>query len=480
MKTFYFLFFLAFIMNLYVISQQTNLLSGNINTAYRIGLRDGEWLWNENKINIFLNKNFEERAKIKSEIWFRNLSFNENELQIREAKVEIYDFLFKNVDLTIGRQRIKWGTADKLNHTDNINSYDFEDVFDFGKHLSSDAIRIKYYNEKFNIDYVLELNHKDYKMPLGKYASIFETNFNFPDSFLVNASIQQNDLIIPLPPFYVRSYVNNVFLHLDKSNLNVFKNSISNGLKVSTHIKGIDFSISYLYSYYHFPIPSFTNITLDSFIIGNENNAYLTINTNLIYPRFHFIGFDLSTSIKDVGLWFELCNFVPNKEYKNVYNLSESKDMLNNLGLPPNTNIIFSTNLPEDSLIFRPKDFWTKFVIGTDYSFKNNIYVNIQYSRGFIFEQLNKNLNNYILFSLEKRLLEDKLKIQPINMCFCFKELDLINKKFTMIWFPEILYFPNINTEISLSASIIEGEGDLIFNRLKDLKSVNFRIKFSF
>ena len=43
------------------------------------------------------------------------------DLSLWEAYVDIYSFLFPSLDLRIGKQRLAWGTADKLNPTDNLN-----------------------------------------------------------------------------------------------------------------------------------------------------------------------------------------------------------------------------------------------------------------------------------------------------------------------------------------------------------------------
>ncbi|MCK7509029.1 MAG: hypothetical protein MZV70_36675 [Desulfobacterales bacterium] len=71
-------------------------------------------------------------------------------LEIRELYIQLYGFLFDNLDVTSGRQRIVWGTADKLNPTDNLNPLDLEDILDFGRRRGSDAINLNYYfNSEF-------------------------------------------------------------------------------------------------------------------------------------------------------------------------------------------------------------------------------------------------------------------------------------------------------------------------------------------
>jgi hypothetical protein len=142
-------------------------LSGELLTDERFLLEaPNDWVWNENRLTLKLDKKTK-RSKFYSEVWLRNIGlpiitsssdlYNKGivdpyNLEIREAYVQLYGFLTKNLDLTIGRQRIVWGTADKLNPTDNLNPLDLEDILDFGRRRGSDAINLNYY---FNSDFSL-------------------------------------------------------------------------------------------------------------------------------------------------------------------------------------------------------------------------------------------------------------------------------------------------------------------------------------
>jgi hypothetical protein len=50
---------------------------------------------------------------------------------IWEAYLDIYGLGIDGLDVRIGKQRIAWGTADKMNPTDNLNPYDLANIFDF-------------------------------------------------------------------------------------------------------------------------------------------------------------------------------------------------------------------------------------------------------------------------------------------------------------------------------------------------------------
>ena len=117
-------------------------LSGELLTDERFLLKSpNDWAWNENRLTLRLDKKITDNSKFYSEVWLRNIGlpginsssdlYNKGiidhyNLEVREAYVQLYGFLTKNLDVTIGRQLIVWGTADKLNPTDNLNPLDLE------------------------------------------------------------------------------------------------------------------------------------------------------------------------------------------------------------------------------------------------------------------------------------------------------------------------------------------------------------------
>ena len=145
-----------------IFAQENKLrIYGEFFTDQRFLLEDPyDWVWNENRLSLKLDKRFSGKSKFHTEVWIRNFGlpkvysasdlYNKGiidpiDIEIREAYLELYGFLFKNLDVKIGRQRISWGTADRLNPTDNLNPYDLEDILDFGRHRGSYAINLNYY-----------------------------------------------------------------------------------------------------------------------------------------------------------------------------------------------------------------------------------------------------------------------------------------------------------------------------------------------
>jgi Protein of unknown function (DUF1302) len=76
-------------------------------------------------------------------------------LSMWEAFVRLPGVLADPLDLTVGKQRIQWGTADGLNPTDRFNGYDLSDFTDFTARIPTWAILAEYYvAEDWRIDAV--------------------------------------------------------------------------------------------------------------------------------------------------------------------------------------------------------------------------------------------------------------------------------------------------------------------------------------
>ncbi len=145
------------------------------------------------------------------------------EMEIREAYIDVYGFLFPWLDLRIGRQRIAWGTADRINPTDNLNPDDLEDIWDFGRHLGSDAIKATGYFGQFSLTGVFIPSFVPASPPLPDWAEAFMPSLEINGFSLVN---WRDEIILP------------------KNN---FKSSSIAGLKLSTNFRGYDFSLSYVW-----------------------------------------------------------------------------------------------------------------------------------------------------------------------------------------------------------------------------------------
>ncbi|MCE5301385.1 MAG: hypothetical protein LLG37_11020, partial [Spirochaetia bacterium] len=63
------------------------------------------------------------------------------EIRLNEAYAGFYKVGFDFLDITVGKQVVSWGTADKLNQTDILTPYDFSDPLDFNKRIGANMLR---------------------------------------------------------------------------------------------------------------------------------------------------------------------------------------------------------------------------------------------------------------------------------------------------------------------------------------------------
>jgi hypothetical protein len=430
-------------------------LSGELQTDERFLLKDkNDWAWNETRLTLKLDKKITSNSKFYSEVWLRNIGlpnlitsanlYNKGivdpyNLEIRQAYVQLYGFLTKNLDVTIGRQRIVWGTADKLNPTDNLNPYDMEDILDFGRHRGSDAINLNYYfNNDFSMQGVFIPFFQPANMPVGIFSDALNPVLELPQGMVLKG---YSDTI--LMPRY-----------------SVGKSSIS-GLKFKGFAKGVDFSVSYVWGIDGLPFNT-RNTFFPVDALGGIN-----INSQLSFARTHIIGADLATSLAGIGFWTEAAAFVPEKDVVMTNDLSALYPML-------------PVPVTQDSLILDKTKPYLKFVAGGDYFFADGSYINLQYMHGFIHERGNKHLNDYLFLQYEKKFFNEKLKVAPIGGGFIVADWDEIKDNYALVYMPEISYNATDNAEIILSTVIFNGKGANLFANLKDYNMFMFKLKYSF
>ncbi len=440
----------------FLISQNLQI-GGYVQSDDRIRLKDKTISWEEYRLGLTGQVELD-KVKFYSEVWIRNfgssgaryfpeLSSKEKvepiNIDVREAYVDVKGFIYDNLDLRIGRQRIAWGTADKLNPTDNLNPDDLEDIWDFGRHLGSNAIKLSYYLNDFSFTGVFIPTFTPAVLPKGDWVSVFAgefVNFNFP--YPVNID------------------------NLESIRLEYPKQSIKDGSKFGFKISkkdifGFDVSLSYVVGRDDIPVLHEVRGTLVSpyFI----SIAIIVDSAVLSFPKMRVFGFDFTGDIGGIGVWGEAGVFYPSDEVNAKIRYKVLTDF-------PTPDTI------ETTIKVIERKSYTKFVLGADYTFSNGLYVNVQYLHGFLHERRN-DLRNYVVFNFEKKYVNDKLKVNFLSGGFDFKQLKEISG---WVYNPQITYAPIDNFEIAIGGRIIGGDLKSIFGRLSDRDEVYLRVKYSF
>lgn len=387
-----------------------------------------------------------QKTKLHSTLWVRSLGFsavtNSQTLfarekispvegELREAYVDFYGFPFSWMDLRVGRQRIAWGTADRVNPTDNLNPDDLEDIWDFGRHLSSDAIRVTGYWGNFTLTGVLIPTFTPASPPLPEWSSAL-----MPPLALNGLAIKNitDEIILPA---------------------NNFRQSSLFGLKMASNFMGYDFSLSYVHGRDDLPL-------VRDVVVEKWSGQDADILVRLIYPRMKILGLDMAGAVGGAGVWAEAAVFLPERVKGEVV------FPVAGFGLVHQTTIALSNQT------------YAKWVIGADYTFGCGLYLNLQLARGFLHERGTAELGNYFLFNVEWRLLRDKLKLIPLAGCVEIRRWSRLSSQFAFIWAPVFEYHPGSNTEFRAGLRLIDSRGETNFGRLRAGDEIFFRMKYSF
>ncbi len=422
-------------------------ISGSVLTdnRFRVEEENNKFVRNENRLTLKLDSDIS-GAHAYGEVWLRGWGvpgvLQSGDLQepgkervipwvldFREAYVDFYKILSNNLELRVGRQRIAWGTADKLNPTDNINPDDLEDIMDFGRKLGTNAVKMTYYLGEFNVTAVYVPIFTPAVLPSQDWASALSPPFTLPAGMLVE---NFKDVII-LPEN------------------NPGESSMA-AVRIGGNLFNYDASISYFYGRDDLPLVNQVGITPAGLTSVN-------VNAEMIYPRLQVIGLDLAGAIGKVGIWAEGAAFLP-EEIKMLTDLSA-------LGMGVQPSI---------ALDAEP---YFKYVVGGDYTFKNGLYINAQYLHGFIHERGKDNLGDYLMAGIEKKFYNDELKVM-LGLGGEIKDFSAWEDNYAIMIFPEVSYYPVDNTEIILGAYLIDGKDTTNFGKVKNNDELYLKLKYSF
>jgi len=393
-------------------------INGSIQTHNRFNINESEIDYNQNTFSLRFEYSLENyhlfanpELKLTGASDTKRLSdlqaverVSPYSLSLNEAYLDIYEFILKAIDVRIGKQIIVWGTADKIGPTNNICPNDFSDILDFGNKLGVNSLLMNFYISDFTLSMVY--------IP------------SFTPSLLPQGGIAEMAGITP-------GNTNNVYLPQNK-----IGRSSQAALKFGWNMFNYDFTLSYYYGRYNLPVIYRVDFT----------PPHSIDNTDSKFPKVQVVGFDFSGSIFNMGLWGEAGLFIPEEVITTTY--------INEIEYSTNTAI-------KDSPYLR-------YVIGTDYTFTNGLYYNIQFVHGFDTEMGKDNLGDYIVGRIEKSFFNDKIKIIPITLILTTNDWDNVKDNYGIGYIPQIQHFPYDNLELDLGVAIIDGKGDNIMSNQKE------------
>lgn len=386
-------------------------------------------------------------TSIKTRLWDRQLAGSLSdlvscepttpyELLLWEAYAEVYGFGFEPIDLKIGRQRIAWGTADRLNPTDNLNPLDLSDPFNFGERLPSDALSFSYnLTERYTLTGIYLFSFKPALLPRGSFPL-----FSRGDS-------------IPVPP---GTQITQARDSLSFPSERPEEQGVA--AKLSGEVGGLDLSLSYSRGHDCLPLPDSIQFT--------PLDAALNIEsfTHFGFPRIQVIGADFAGEVFSVGIWGEAAWFLPEKyTLRTVMPNPDPRDTLHPF-------------LTQDSVLLHNP--YLKFTIGFDYTFRGGPYINTQWMHGF-FTDRGKDLNDYLITRMEKKFFQERLRL-CLDTGIELDDFQDLGGSYGYALIPGVSYFPTDNLELSLGGVLLDGKDPTLIGQVKDLDLIYLKTRVSF
>lgn len=401
--------------------------SGKLKTDARVGLTNGNFTWLEETAALNWEKALSDSISGKVGLLFRYNPYavptnNAGELtnllaplsmELDEAYVKYDDFIFNKLDLTVGKQRIAWGAADKLNPTDNLNPNDFYDTMDFGKKIASFAFLATYHLP------VLESGIDLVYSPLASVARLNGMHVELT-SYALSTNLF-GDIAEKVTVFSNAtsgwSTENVVQPDLNASNFTA-------GARWFCTVGGFDINISYVTRLNDQPIVKKVT-TAQTVTLTNEYTTGVTTTNTVLnscsyeegYYREHIFGFDVVKDWDFLMTWVEVALTLPGEQKVSVESsLDTAVEVLYMGAHYTNYNATNGQVSTETLLSNKP---YVKYTVGMDKSFDGGWYVNLQYNHGFFTERGNSGLTrlqDYLMLRIEKTFLNDQLKFSLTGM----------------------------------------------------------------
>ncbi len=370
---------------------------------------------------------------------------HEADIYFKEAYFKIVDFLAEGLDLTVGRQRVRWGTSDEYNVIDNMNPVDFANLFLFDpdyfvEHVPMDGFTAEY---QFPFDFDLKMQ--------AVYFLYFKPS-PLPADFGANLRAAQKASLQEL------LFTNNITVSAQLQDTPRY--SLDRGvygIRISGTLLNFDLGLSYYHGYLSLPLLLKSIGTAPTEPAGDYifDNYYT-------YPQLDVIGFDLAGELFSIGLWAEVGIYFPEK-YDSRLNMPI---------------------IGESALRLLEKNY-TKFMMGFDYTFGlgNGLYWNTQYCHGFYDELdytsttetemgLDKTpfmgeLEDYYISLLEYSFLNDELKLTMSCMLEVADYKDF-KERSALLFTPEVQFTPFDGISLRLGYAIINGSSSSKFGAFSD------------
>lgn len=356
------------------------------------------------------------------------------DLTLWEAYADVYGLLVDNFDLRVGKQRLAWGTADKLNPTDNLNPDDFSDLLNFAEKIPTWAVKGSAYVGDFTLTAIWLPALEPILLPRNGASLFLGGGTGGYGSGVQIVSLRDNLAYPSRRP---------------KDSMFAFK--------LSGTLSGWDYSLSYFNGYDDVPILRRSEMTQ---VGADAQVRQFAASMDLGFPKMQVLGADFASELFGLGLWGEGALFFPKQ-------VTTQTVFRTDAGTETETEVTLSD---------RP---YLKFTLGADYTFRGGWYLNTQWMHGFFSERGRDDLHDYFVTRLEKGVLNEDVKL-ALGGVLEVRRWSNLGQNYGYGLYPEVTYRAIDNLEVILGAFLVDGKANTLFGSWSGIDQVYMRLKVSF
>ncbi len=303
-------------------------------------------------------------------------------IDVNELYVEVKDLFFEGLNVRAGQQVVSWGVADQFNPTNLLNPDDLIDPLLFGKQLGNFMVKADVWvTDSYSISGVLVPLFRPSRVPtsaalgpaqVGRTPFVdealrwrTETERGAASKFFTTATVVDKvEIVTPEPSF----------------------ENMQAALRIAGTVFEQDWALSYYNGFHDFPIPMHNHTRQENTALcgappfqGVCSSSRLLTDATLGYPKMHAYGLNLAGEI-GIGYRFEGALYVP-RESK--MRLTQEELSLGGFPVPGGEYDYDQDGRPGGRRPTIVEDTpFAKWTLGIDYTFPDNVYVNLMWVHG--------------------------------------------------------------------------------------------------
>lgn len=305
-------------------------------------------------------------------------------LEAHALYLEATDLFVDGIDLRLGQQIVTWGVGDQFNPTNNLNADDLEDKLLFGAQQANLMAKLDYaYEDYFSLSGVVVPIFKPALLPISGSLAVAAVNrlpmVDGDVRYRIHSEQAFSSGALEEPEDRFPTIVRNAEPVMPETSLE----NMQYAARFATTIAEQDIALSYYRGFTDFPVPLQNSTQQDrnqrcnSADLNDCVDGLLMTDTLLTYPKIQVAGLNVAGEFPVIGLGYRVEAGLYFPEEQRI-TLLQGDIEISGVPVPAGEYAYYAGEKP----VVLASTPYVKWVIGLDYTFGKDVYVNLQWVHG--------------------------------------------------------------------------------------------------